>query len=94
MNMTRVKVLNGYAAHARFGVELSERPSGWVVFSGEADSPYAYARVRPVFRRGEDHVLIVETRHRRYEVFRIAPQDVYRTEDAAERVAFGPKAAR
>jgi len=69
----RVRVLSGYAAHARFQSELA------LDFLGEIPreaipSPYAFSPVHVVYSWLGKPVIIVETRHRRYEVFEVTGQ--------------------
>jgi hypothetical protein len=67
--MKRVKVLTGYAAHARFNAELSEAPLGVIPRHAEIPSPYAYSPTHYVYDWQGTPVIIAETAHRRYEVF-------------------------
>lgn len=67
--LTRVKVLTGHAAHARFSVDLSDKPIGSV--PREIPTPYAYAQTHMVWDWAGVPVIIAETRHRRYEVYRV-----------------------
>ena len=72
--MTRIKVITGYAAHARFTGEIAEEDFniGTIPRQLQIPSPYAYSPVHVVSRWRGTPVIVVETRHRRYEVFRVA----------------------
>ena len=82
MKVTRVKVITGYAAHARFNAEIAEADwnIGTIPRQPQIPSPYAYSSSHVVSRWQGIPVIIVETRHRRYEVFRvdgpIGPRDL------------------
>ena len=69
---TKVKTITGYAPLARFYAELSEQPIGSIPRVPEIPSPYAYSPVHLVSDWRGVPVIIVETRHRRYEVFRVS----------------------
>ncbi len=69
--MKRIKVVTGYAAHARFMAELVEEPIGEIPRDPAIPSPFAYSPVHVVWQRGEQRVVIVETRHARHEVFEV-----------------------
>lgn len=72
MKYRRVRVLNGYTAHARFLQEVSATPSGQIPRNQSIPSPYAYSPVHELFRwKDGRQVFIVETKHRRYEVFEV-----------------------
>ena len=64
----RVKVINGYAAHHRFIVELSDEPVGEIPRT-DIKTPYAYSPSHLLYKWGERNVFICETKHKRYEVF-------------------------
>ena len=71
MRLTRIKVLTGYTAHARFLAECSEEPIGYVATESLIPSPYAYSPTRSVWNWSGTPIVIYETRHRRYEVFEV-----------------------
>lgn len=74
----RVRVINSYTGHARFLAECEQEENGdGCKFLGEVTrvpeirSPYAYSPTHMVFGWRGRQVFIVETRHKRYEVFEI-----------------------
>ena len=74
--MTRVKVLTSHAAHARYLAEISDETTGDLTVRGEIPrpdlpQPYSYGPTQIVYNAHGVPVIIVETRHRRYEVFRV-----------------------
>lgn len=80
VTLHRIKVLPGYAAHARFLYDMATagetRPErydaiGSIPRQEHIPSPYAYSPVHSVYDWHGVPVVIVETRHRRYEVFRV-----------------------
>lgn len=73
--MRRVKVITSHTGLARFMAELSEEPVGEVPSSMLPDARYSFSPVRQVWARGNAFVAIIETSHRRYEVFHV-PADV------------------
>ena len=69
MALTRVRVLTGYAAHARFLADVNEQPIGSI--PRQVHQPYAYSPDHTVWAWRGVPIIIAETRHRRYEVFRV-----------------------
>jgi hypothetical protein len=69
VKVERIKIVTGHAAHARFLAEVSEEPIGTIDRRPEIPSPHAYSPNHPVWDWNGVPVIIVETRHRRYEVF-------------------------
>lgn len=67
----RVRVLTGYSAHARFLAETSEGYLGEIPREAQIPNPYAYSPTHVVLAWGAVPVIIVETKHRRYEVFEV-----------------------
>lgn len=69
--MKRLRVLTGYAAHARFNAEIAE--SDFYAYEiariPSIPSPYAYSPTHTVSLWRGVPIIIVETKHRRYEVF-------------------------
>jgi hypothetical protein len=78
-----LKTMRSHAAAARFSAELPEEPCGWVLKPENIHSPYASGPVRPVFAWRDHYVLFVETAHKVYQAFSVAPRLVHGTEDAA-----------
>jgi hypothetical protein len=74
LKVERIKVVTGYAAHARFLAEVSEEPIGTIDRRPEIPSPYAFSPDHPVWNWNGVQVIVVETRHRRYEVFKVEGQ--------------------
>ena len=84
--LKRVRVLNGYAAHARFLAETNDAaPLRWI--KRALDGPYASGPTHGVYDWGGRPVIIVETKHRRYEVYEIVDGPIFATEDEAETAA-------
>ena len=65
----RVKILTGYAAHARFSAACAEAAIGEI--PTEIRQPYRSSPTHQVLNWRGAPVLIVETRHRRYEVYTV-----------------------
>jgi hypothetical protein len=70
VELKRVKVLTSYAAHSRFFAELSDDAIG-VIPKQDIPSPYRYSPTHDVWDWHGTPVIIVETKHRRYEVFQV-----------------------
>lgn len=72
----RLRVLSGYAAHARFNAECSLDFIGEIPREFQIPSPYAYSPVHVVstWIPRNVPVIVVETKHRRYEVFEVTGQ--------------------
>lgn len=68
VQLQRVRILTGYAAHARFNVEVG-RPLGYI--HRTINQPYCYSPTHTVYAWRGGPIIICETRHRRYEVFRV-----------------------
>ena len=67
--LTRLKVITSYTGLARFLAECGEKPIGSV--PSEIRTPYAYSQTHVVWDWAGVPVIIPETRHRRYEVYRV-----------------------
>lgn len=70
-SLKRLKVLRGYAAHARFNVEIDETPIGSIPRVKDIPSPYTFSPTDIVWTWKGTRIIIRETRHRCYEVFEI-----------------------
>ena len=82
-DLVRVRVLYGYAAHARFLAETDDAaPLRWI--KRAINEPYAFGPTHGVYDWGGRPVIIVETRHRRYEVYEIVDGPIFNTEEEAE----------
>ena len=68
--LKRIKVLSGYAAHARFNAELADEPRGWI--ERQIKEPYRSGPTHVVCDWNGKPVIIVETAHRRYEVMEVS----------------------
>lgn len=81
--MKRLLRITGYAARARYGAEISEDFIGWI--PRQIGSPYSSGPSHGVHtdqKRGS--VIIVETKHRCYDVFAVPPEmKIYATDDEA-----------
>jgi len=69
--LTRIKVITGHAAHARFLAAVSEEPIGTIDRRPEIPSPYCFSSDHQVWDLDGAPIIIVETQHRRFEVFRV-----------------------
>ena len=70
--MKRLRVITSHAGHARYLAGAAENPVGTIARQADIPSPYAYSSTHAVWRHATDGaVIIVETRHRRYEVFAV-----------------------
>lgn len=78
--MQRIKVITGYAASARFYANVSEDPIGYIARQ-PIESPYAYSPSHVVLDWAGQPIIVVETRHRRYEVFAVPPSMIEPSED-------------
>ena len=76
MTDNRIKVLTSHAAHARFLSRVSEEPMGCVPRRAHIPSPYAYAPDHTVWNLDGQPIIIIETAHRRFEVFAVDPAEV------------------
>lgn len=80
----RLLRITSHSGHARYLATLDEDDAGWIVRQGDIPSPYAYSPTHGIYRdpkRGL--VFIVETMHKRYDVFAVDGIRVYETDDAA-----------
>jgi hypothetical protein len=69
--LQRLKRITSHAGYGRYLAECDDTP---FVIPRQADiaSPYAYSPEHSVYAyRGEIHVIIVETAHKRYDVFAV-----------------------
>lgn len=70
-SVKKIKTITSYAGHARFLAECAEEPAGRIDRIPEIPSPYAYSPDWTVWDWNGTPVVIVETSHRRYEVFKV-----------------------
>jgi len=76
--MNRIKVLPSHAAHARWP---RGKLVGYIPRQSQIPSPYAFSPSHPVYETAkEGRWFIVETRHRRYEVFEAPAELIVRRE--------------
>ena len=73
--LRRVKVISGYASHARFNAEC-KWTGGYIPRQDAIPSPYCYSPTHQCFTWRGMTCILVETSHRRYEVFEV-PADRY-----------------
>lgn len=66
----RIAVVVGHAPLARFMATLSEQPIGEIPRTS-IPSPYAFSPVHMVWDLNGRPVILVETRHRRHEVYEV-----------------------
>ncbi len=84
--MKRLLRITSHAGHAHYLATLTPGELGWIVRQRDIPSPYAYSQTHLVSHdpvRGP--VIIVETAHKRYDVFRVDHDvtTVYATDDLA-----------
>ena len=73
MTLTRIKVITSYTGHGRFTAEIADKDwdIGTIPRQTQIPSPYASGPTHLVSRWRGQNVIMIETRHRRYEVFRV-----------------------
>jgi hypothetical protein len=84
--MTKLKTLTGYQALYCWYRETSDEPIGYIVRQTNIPSPYAYSPTHNVHDWNGKKVIVVETKHRHYEVYDIGDEHVYTTEEEATQV--------
>lgn len=96
--MKKIKTVTGYTALARYMASLVSTDGdvadvvGYVVNRQEVATPYSYSPTRSVYQDDAGRlVVILETAHRRYEVFQMDAATVHATEDAAEAAFLAPR---
>jgi hypothetical protein len=78
--LKKIKTLSSYAAHARFLNECTSDASGELKVVGEVaqsvvpKTPYAFSLTKTVYEWQGKPIVVLETSHRRYEVFQVEPQ--------------------
>jgi hypothetical protein len=83
MPATCLQTLRSHSAHARFLAACSEQPVGYIPRQS-IPSPYAYSPVHPVYACMGKNVFIVETSHRKFQVFEVPTTEVVTDVDTAE----------
>lgn len=68
--MKRVKVINGYTALSNW-INFEAKQTGKTIARTNLPSPYSYSPTHIVYSYKNQDVILVETRHRRYEVYAI-----------------------
>lgn len=83
--MKRIKVLNGYTAHARFLVDVCVGRVGWIARKRlPVKTPYSFGPSCAVMKHSDKGpVVIAETAHRRYEVWAIPAEIIRATDEQA-----------
>lgn len=86
MPATCIKTLHSHAAHARFLATCSDEPVGYIPRQKDIPSPYAYSPVHSVYmcKDGDRAVFIVETSHRKFQVFTVPTEEHVTDEETAE----------
>jgi hypothetical protein len=81
----RARVVTGYQAHFRLLTEIPEAPIGWIRDTDRpAPAPYSFGPSRMVVSWHGAPAVILETKHRRYEVWRVpVTVRIYPSDDAA-----------
>ena len=89
--LPRIKALTSHAGYGRF---LDQCTDTAYVIPKQADipSPYAYSPEHVVFQHEAQYVIVVETRHKRYEVFSVTQDMLQVSEDALETETTVPEA--
>jgi hypothetical protein len=72
LNLNRVKRITSHAGHARFLAETDgDDPIGYIPRQPNIPSPYHFSERWAVWSHGGKPVVIVETAHKRYDVFEV-----------------------
>mgnify|MGYP001564311083 CR=1 FL=1 len=66
-----IRVVIGHRPIGRVMAEFSEKVVGTIPKQSQIPSPYSYSPTHPVWEWHGLPVIIVETKHRRYEIFRV-----------------------
>jgi hypothetical protein len=76
VDLKRIKVIPSHSGKARFSAEAKR--VGWIPRVANIPSPYMYSPVWTVYWWKGKHVVLAETRHRRYEVFEVPENLVHK----------------
>ena len=71
--MDRLKRITTYRGHAQFLASLARYGIGTIPRQPDIPSPYAYSDTHAVHVWKHSQIIIVETAHRRYDVFGVPP---------------------
>jgi hypothetical protein len=75
--MQRIRTIKSYAGHARYLAGCQEEPIGEIDRQSDIPSPHRYSPRWTVWTHIQDGpVVIVETAHKRYEVFAVEPSAI------------------
>ena len=77
--MKRLKVVTGYAAQARFYRDVGKQ-LGYIPRQKQIPSPYCYSPTHLVYLWKGKAIIIVETRHRRNEIFEVPTEMIKKKE--------------
>lgn len=81
--LTRIKRITSHSGHARFLAETADEPVGYIPRQ-DIPSPYHSSPTHLVHDWNERRVVVVETSHRRFDVFEVpAGMTVYKDEEPA-----------
>lgn len=84
--MKRILRITSHAGHSRYLREMPDEAIGWIPKQTGIPSPYRYSATHLVYRdptRGP--VIIVETAHKRYDVFAVPPETrIFETDEEAQ----------
>ncbi len=78
--MQRIKVIIGYSALARYHVNVGHKPIGYIPRQ-PIRSPYCSGPSHVVWSCSGQPIIIIETKHRRYEVFAVPQSMIEPNED-------------
>lgn len=86
--MMRIKKINSHVGKARYLAECSDDPIGFIPRQKDIPSPYVYSQTHVVWRHENGRqIFIVETSHKKYEVFCLNGERVYKDDESAAKQA-------
>ena len=80
--LPKVKTITSYTGHARFIAELDKFQIGFIPRQ-PINSPYCYSPSHIVHQYKGMPVILVETKHKHYEVFKVSSLTIYKTDKEA-----------
>ena len=81
--LKRIKTITSDAGLARWYAEVPEGILGYIPRQADIPQPYAYGPSHAVSCWRDRPVIVVETRHKRYEVFAVPAEMIQPTEERA-----------
>lgn len=80
MTLKKIKTISSHAGHFRFLHEQDDNVLGWIPRQKDIPSPYSFGPSHLVGQWNGKAVIVVETRHKRYEVFEVPREMILSTE--------------